>query len=141
MRTNLIIILSVTLSILHPPVFAQGSAAPFTATSPFYFSAGLPALKIISFDGTITGNKVLLSWTVGENQEAEQFEVERSSNGKNFKMAALIFGTDKADTDTYRFFERTKKSKISYRLKIIYKNGTIDYSRVIIAETGNRTAE
>lgn len=122
----------------HPPVAAQDGLVPFTAPSPFYFSAWQPALNIISFDATITGNKVLLSWTVGKNEEADQFEVERSIDGKNFKMAALVFGTDKADTDTYQFFERTKNSKNSYRLKIIYKNGTAGYSQVIKAAMGSR---
>jgi hypothetical protein len=121
----------------HFTVSAQNSAVPFTASSP---SSASPALQptIISFSASINDNKVSLNWIVDQNQDADQFEVERSMDGKNFKMAALVFGTDKPDTANYKFFERTKESNLSYRIKIFYKNGTADYSPVIKAEAANK---
>jgi hypothetical protein len=96
MKTILAILFIVTLSMIyHQPLSAQNSTAPFTAPSPFsYSSQGQPA-KIIRFNGSINNNKVLLDWTVTENQNAQQFEVERSTNGKTFVMAALVFTTEK----------------------------------------------
>jgi len=70
---------------------------------------------------------------VTENQEFSQFEVERSSDGKKFVLAALVFGTDKPGMDNYYFFEKIKKSKTYYRIKTITKNGSVNYSKVILA--------
>ena len=73
----------------------------------------------------------MLQWIVSENENAAQFEVEKSTDGKNFSMAALVFGTDKTATDNYQFYEKAGKKKVAYRIKIINKNQTIDYSSVI----------
>jgi hypothetical protein len=119
--------------IFHQTVSAQKSSAPFTATPPFYFSAGYSTSKIISFNSIVNRKKVLLSWTVGENQETDRFEIERSTDGKKFVTASLVFGTDKAGIDYYQFYERIKKSRTYYRVKTIAKDGSVSYSRIIIA--------
>jgi hypothetical protein len=135
MKTILAIFFTVALSMIyHQSLCAQNSVAPFTAPSPFSLSANPQSAKITNFDGSIKNNKVLLNWSVAENQDADKFEVERSVKDNSFVMAALVFGTDKPGTDNYQFYEKAKKIKTSYRLKIIYKNGTIEYSPVIIPE-------
>lgn len=75
----------------------------------------------------------MLSWTVGENQETDRFEIEKSTDGKKFKVAGLIFGTDKTGIDYYQFFEKMKKSRTHYRVKTIAKDGSVNYSQIIIA--------
>ena len=140
MKTILTILFTVALSMIyHQPLSARISNTPFTAPSPFSFSAKPQSVKITSFNGSISNNKVLLNWTVGENQDADRFEVERSANGKTFVMAALVFATEKNDTDNYQFYEKVKKLKTSYRLKIFHKNGTVGYSSIIIPEQNTGT--
>lgn len=117
--------------LFHQSLMAQNSPVPFTATASFHVTCS--PLKILSFEGIVSNNRVLLNWTVDGNQDADQFEVERSVNGKTFTLAALVFGTGKSDTDHYRFFEKKKKSKMSYRIKVILKNGSVEYSPVITA--------
>ena len=102
--------------------------APFTSTTR---PGSSPHAKIIHFDGSIKNNKVLLNWTVGGNQHAGMFELQRTTDGTNFTTAAIVFGTDKADTDNYQFYEKVKAKKNSYRLKIIYKDQTVEFSEVI----------
>jgi len=119
--------------IFHHSVSAQQLATPFTATSPSYFSATATSSKIISFNSIINRKKVLLSWTVGENQETDRFEVERSTDGKKFVFAAMVFGTDKAGIDYYQFYEKMKKAKTYYRVKTVAKDGTVSYSYTIMA--------
>lgn len=116
--------------IFHHPSSAQNSYAPFTATTSS-FSTNELLVKITSFTGSINNEKVLLSWTVEENQDANQFEIEKTTNGTEFTMAALVFGTDKKDSDNYMFYEKVKNAKTSYRIKIILKNGTISYSPIV----------
>ena len=108
---------------------------PFTAAPPFYFTTGNDTAKIISFNSITNRKKVSLNWIVAGNQEIEQFEVERSKDGKKFEVAALIFGTEKEGMDNYYFFEKLKKSKTYYRVKTIAKNGSVNYSKIILAGT------
>ncbi len=68
---------------------------------------------------------------VGENETADQFEVEKSTDGKTFTLTALVFGTDKPETDKYQFYEKAGDQKILYRIKLINKNRSIEYSDVI----------
>ena len=134
MKLIRIIFYSLIVSILfHQTVSAQKDSTPFTATLPSEVS-GSRSSKIISFNSIINKKKVLLSWTVGENQETDRFEIEKSFDGKNFVFAAMVFGTDKAGLDYYRFFEKMKKSKIHYRVKTIAKDGSFSYSKIIIAD-------
>jgi hypothetical protein len=112
---------------------AQQNTTPFTATSPSYYSATTLTSKIISFNSIINRKKVLLSWTVGENQESDRFEVERSTDAKKFVFAAMVFGSDKAGIDYYQFYEKMKKAKTYYRVKTVAKDGTVSYSSTIMA--------
>ena len=105
--------------------------APFASPAPVNHSTtGQPA-QLISFNGSISGEKVLLNWVVGDNETAYQFEVEKSTDGRHFTLAALVFGTDKSAKDSYRFYDKAGKQKISYRIKLINKNREATYSPVI----------
>jgi hypothetical protein len=80
---------------------------------------------------SIKNDRVLLNWTIDNNQSANQIEIESSADGKNFIMAALVFGTDKNDSDNYAYYEKAKKIKTFYRLKIINKDSTAQYSAIV----------
>jgi hypothetical protein len=80
---------------------------------------------------SIKNDRVLLNWTIDNNQSTNQIEIESSIDGKNFAMAALVFGTDKKDTDSYAYYEKVKKVKTWYRLKIINKDSSVYYSALV----------
>lgn len=46
-------------------------------------------------------------------------------------MAALVFGTDKTETDNYQFYEKAGNQKVLYRIKLINKNLKAEYSTVV----------
>ena len=99
-------IIIVALRIGYQPSNAQTDRAPFT--SPSLLSSGTALLhpaKLIRFNGNISNNRIFLQWEVIENETADQFEVEKSTDGKNFTLAALVFGTDKPETGKYWFYE------------------------------------
>jgi hypothetical protein len=128
--TALVIIVS--LRIIYQPSYGQNDVSPFASTvalSSTTISAA-PA-KLINFSGSISNNKIMLNWTVGENETADRFEIEKSTDGKNFTMAALVFGTDKSETGNYQFFEKAGKQKVLYRVKLISKNQEVHYSALI----------
>jgi hypothetical protein len=132
MIKNIVLITLITLRVFYQPANTKENIAPFASPSPLPPTTILatPA-KVVSINGHISNNKVMLQWVVTENEQAAQFEVEKSADGKTFSMAALVFGTDKTLTDNYQFYEKAGKKKIIYRVKIINKNQTIEYSPVI----------
>lgn len=122
-------------------LFAEEKIAPVAITSFGSPTAIQQSAKLISFKGSLNKSKVLLQWVVKGNETADQFVVEKSSDGKKFVMAALVFGTDKAETDNYQFYEKVKNKKVSYRIKLISKNRETEYSAVIEIDPHSKTSE
>jgi hypothetical protein len=123
------------LRLLYQPSVPQAYPAPFKAVPAIQPApAPMPTIApshLLEFKGHVKNNKVFLIWAIGENETADLFEVEKSTDGVNFKMAALIFGTDKPATDSYEFYERAGNQKIKYRIKIVNKNKEAAYSPVV----------
>ena len=107
---------------------AQNNVAP---NGPSSVSASPSTAVVNQLNCSIKNERVLLNWVIENNQSANQVEVESSTDGKNFTMAALVFGTDKKDTDDYYFYEKAKKGKTFYRLKIINKDSSVQYSAIV----------
>jgi hypothetical protein len=117
----------IALRIVYQPGNVKATNPPFTSHPA---SFGTPA-KLLAVSGSINNNKVFLNWVVSENETADQFEIEKSADGKNFMRAGLVFGTDKAETGNYQFFEKAVKKKMLYRVKLINKNKETEYSTVV----------
>jgi hypothetical protein len=119
----------VALRIYFGPAPASSTIPPFTSSlqSPAYSSA-----QLVNFTGSHCSNKVFLQWMVKENESADKFEVEKSADGKNFMMSALVFGTDNPFSDNYFFYEKASHKKFYYRIKIINKDRKTEYSPVIV---------
>ena len=129
-------VIIVALRLLYHPSYPQAATAPFA--TPSIFSATpvktglLQPAKLISFQASLSGPKVLLQWVISQNETADQFEVEKSADGKNFVMTALVFGTDKNETDNYQFYEKATEKDMSYRIKLITKDRKVQYSDIVI---------
>ena len=133
--TAFIIILALRIS--YHPADAQTTIAPFTSPSPLSTtSISITPARLISVDGHIRDNKIILDWVVGQNETADQFEVEKSMDGKNFTTAALVFGTDLPATGSYQFYEKAGNQKVSYRIKLINKDRQTAYSAVVEINPG-----
>jgi len=120
------------LRIFFHPSDTEKGIDPFT--SPFTIPASTHSIspaRILSFNGTISDQKVILDWEVGGNDTADRFEVMRSADGKTFAMAALVFGTDKPETGHYRFYEKAGSKKITFRIILINKNQQAEYSDLL----------
>ena len=125
-------IILVTLRIAFQPSDGRSDRTPFASPLPPSSSTIFIApAKLINITGSIHNHKVTLNWVVAENESADKFEVEKSTNSKIFTMAALVFGTDKSETDNYQFYEKAGNKKILYRIKMINKNQEAEYSSVI----------
>ncbi|HWN88059.1 MAG TPA: T9SS type A sorting domain-containing protein [Chitinophagaceae bacterium] len=99
-------------------------------------------IHLISFQGNMNkNNKVTLNWTVADNEIANNFEVERSFNGRDFTTVGVVFASEKMGTENYMFYETTSGTdKVMYRLKMIDKNHEVNYSRILIFQLKNTIA-
>ena len=132
MIKNIAFIVLITLRVFYQPSTTKENFVPFASPSPLPLpTISIETAKVISINGFIKNNKAMLQWIVSENENAVLFEVEKSTDGENFMMIALVFGTDKTETDNYEFYEKASKKKAVYRIKIINKDKTIAFSPVI----------
>lgn len=134
MRTAALLLI-IALRLVYQPSLAQQGYAPFTSHPPETAVKSQP-LRLLSIEGTIKKNKVILEWVVSENESADQFEVEKSTDGVYFRTAAYVFGTDKPETGHYRFSEKAISKKIMYRVKLVSKNSQTVYSPVVTVLSG-----
>lgn len=90
-------------------------------------------VNLVSFQGNIdANNKTRLQWKVGNNEMINQFEVERSYDGKEFKTVALVFTSENRGVENYMFYETIPPfEKVMYRIKMTSKTNEISYSRIL----------
>ena len=91
-------------------------------------------VNLISFQGNVNAkNKVSLQWKIGNNKTVDQFEVQRTYDGREFKTIGIVFGSEKIDIEDYMFYETISTfDKVMYRLKMIDKDGDIGYSKTLV---------
>jgi hypothetical protein len=119
----------ILLSLAYP-LLSPAQNKDLSLTSPSSSQATNPA-TITHFSCGTDRNRVYLNWTVSANEQTNQFEIERSTDGKHFTTAALFFGSDKPGADHYEFFEKRGSHTTYYRVKLIRKDHSSDYSPVI----------
>jgi hypothetical protein len=94
-------------------------------------------VELISFQGNINkSNKVSLEWKVANNETTNQFEVQRSNDGIEFKTIGVVFASEKNAIEDYMFYETINSlDRVMYRLKMIDKGNEISYSKIIVFQT------
>jgi hypothetical protein len=124
------LIMLVSLRFLIEPSAAQSQSAPFEQKK---ITKSEPPAKLVNFTGSIKNKNVILAWDVEKNETADQFQVEKSYNGgKLFKLAGLVFSTERPDIDSYRFFEkRSSHRDLCYRIKVVSKDHQSAYSDIV----------
>jgi len=124
-------ILSVFALFLQLSTAAQDQSmhvSPFTSTTTVATVPGIVDLKAV-----VSNQKIQLDWKTEENQQVNLFEVEKSRDGKNFSLAALVFSTDKNEAEEYIYFEKNTGKKTVYRVKIISKDKQVYFSAPVTA--------
>jgi Secretion system C-terminal sorting domain len=93
-------------------------------------------VELISFTAGVTGNNVSLSWSTSTETNNRGFEVERKSEGGNYKSLGFINGKGTTtEKQSYMIVDYdVPAGKYYYRLKQIDLNGTMNYSKEIFAD-------
>jgi hypothetical protein len=93
-------------------------------------------VKLISFSGQKEQHRNKLTWMVEENESGQQFQVEKSNDGINFRSVSLVPVSEKQGKASYQFIEPPNGSAVYYRIKIIDKSAKSYYSNVVFIENG-----
>ncbi|HEV8282972.1 MAG TPA: FG-GAP-like repeat-containing protein [Chitinophagaceae bacterium] len=86
---------------------------------------------LIEFNGQKTDKAVQLKWTAVDEQNVSHYEVERSGDGVNFEMKALVFAVNGLRNDYSLLDKQPLKGANYYRLKIVDNDKHYSYSNVI----------
>ncbi len=114
------------LHINQPAINAYFDDVSFSKTS-------VVPLGLLSFDGTETGGNVYLSWKLSGQKTFKQFDVERSTQARYYEpIASLQVG----NTNNYYYQDKNiaAADKYFYRLKLTGRDGTIEYSDVVMVK-------
>jgi len=83
-----------------------------------------------NFKGQVSAGRVHLQWTVVENENNGYFEIERSTDGRNYQAAATLKATARVAVEDYTH-EEVLSNSAYYRLKLVSKSGIRMYSNVL----------
>ena len=148
-----------TIRVADPSGLLSGGTFPGCATlsgSAYYFiddvmisevdnnAAGcnLLPLRLLTFTGEKDGEKVKLNWRTVNEQNSSRFEVQRSSDGSNFKQLGTVPAKNIPGNHSYWFDDdRPLKGINYYRLKQIDTDGRFTLSQIVRINVGNIRTE
>ena len=112
------------------------SFSPFAVVDPQL--TNLP-VELIAFNATPNHNTVSLDWATATEKNNSHFEVERSTNGKDFSTIGTVEGSGTTvEPQAYNFVDAAPANGINYyRLKQVDFDGAFAYSDVVSIEIQN----
>ncbi|MBA2500126.1 MAG: T9SS type A sorting domain-containing protein [Chitinophagaceae bacterium] len=106
--------------------------APYTHLGGCEIAPIILPIKLTAFSGNMINGNVNLDWSVTENETGDYFEVEKSDNGSKFIKAATVSVTNTYGSANYSTSVIAEAGNVNYyRLKVINKDGTTSYSKVL----------
>ena len=124
-----------------------GSATPVSQRTGLYCFCGSTGLgnylilptSLSSFTANAAPGKIVIEWMVTGNSGKQSFEVQRSDNGNIFNHIATIAGDETVLSKTYQYTDELPPMGINYyRIKNLYPDGHIEFSKIISAETDQK---
>lgn len=101
----------------------------------FTVEKALP-VSFINFSGSVVNGDIKLQWATANEINNNYFEIESSTNGRNFRVSGKINASaGTVNTNTYNFTDRKPSKGLHYyRIKQTDKNGNYSYSKTIKLE-------
>jgi hypothetical protein len=94
--------------------------------------AALP-VKFQSLDARPVSSSVSLRWNVASEENMSGYNVERSTDGRNFSQIAFVSASGQSD---YSFVDSKPTATAYYRIKSVDINGKYGYSTVALVKSG-----
>jgi hypothetical protein len=89
-------------------------------------------LSLANFTGSLKNGFAELNWRTFNEINFSHFIIERSNDAIQFKEIGKVFSANYSNGSAYSFQDKSKLQLINYyRLKMVDKDGTLNYSPVI----------
>jgi hypothetical protein len=90
-------------------------------------------VKVIDFKGKQERTKNILEWKVTQELELSRYEIERQTNTGEFLKIGIVAARGSAALTHYQFVdEQPRRGNHFYRLKMIDRDGSFQYSNVVL---------
>jgi hypothetical protein len=88
-------------------------------------------IEFLMFEGKAEGENVLLRWVTALEENVQNFDIERSENGLDFKKIGTV--SPKGSNSNYVFLDKNPFAENNYyRLKINDLDTSFEYSNIIV---------
>ncbi|MEO7121483.1 MAG: T9SS type A sorting domain-containing protein [Ginsengibacter sp.] len=109
--------------------------ASFTGFSKFFLVSPNVVLPVtlLSFDGNLNGDKILLNWQTSSEQNSKYFDIQKSTDGTSFESIGKVNAAgNSASVMRYNFNDPQVNEFNYYRLKMVDIDGKFVYSSTIL---------
>jgi hypothetical protein len=95
-------------------------------------------VKLIYFNASLqNGNNALVNWRIATAEDGTVYQLQRSSDGRNFTNANSITGN--ANTIQFSYTDAAlQNGTYYYRLKIVSRGGSVNYSNTAVLKVGSK---
>ena len=116
-------------------LIASGCHMPFYGQAEDYalfLSSSLP-IVLQSFTGKMTNSDVALSWFTSLEQNAKEYQVEKSTDGITFQKIGVVPAARNSNTARqYGYLDKTITQENNYyRLKLVDVDGQFEFSKIV----------
>ncbi|TLU97291.1 GEVED domain-containing protein [Dyadobacter luticola] len=96
------------------------------------FSGPLP-VTLMTFEGSLKESHVALEWATAEEANADRFEIQHSTNGKNWNLIGTVLAKGESSVrENYEFQHAAiVNGQNFYRLKMIDRDETFAFSKIV----------
>lgn len=114
-----------------------------TGTSPngFTYTTTLP-VKFAGFSAVKKQDAIFLNWSTAQESDNSHFEVEKSTDGRNWNTIAMVMGNGTTNTTSnYQYTDKKNTAAVVYyRIRQVDLNGKAYYTDVRTIRENNTTA-
>ncbi len=101
---------------------------------------GVLPVELVKFEVLPTNGTNLIAWTTGMELNNDYFVIEKSLNGKDFHSIGEVNGYGKSSHEIdYNFIDEAPYENTYYRLKQVDLDGSVEYSKVILAKQDRKS--
>jgi len=91
--------------------------------------------EIPSFNAEKINDAIAISWTPSEVAITNHFEVQRSVDGINWKVVAMMFPFEDSEAHSYKYSDKTLTNESAYyRIRQIETSRKENFSKVMMVE-------
>lgn len=118
-------------NILLPALFLIGIFSK--ADAQMLIASDSVPVRVSYFNVEQSNNKVLLNWKVVCYLRFADFEVQRSTNGKDYTTITSFTADQIRCRSPFNLDDKTSSARVYYRLKVGDKDGNFSTSKVLVA--------